>query len=476
MKKHTLYCPLCRTELDAGKSFVSACTQACSQESHVLEANIAMQKVPTSTWSEKNANPYLVFGESMIFQHLAQKLGVDYSAVVNFIADNLVNNCQQPNFHITPLQKVQLLPDLPELYIKNETANVSGSHKARHLMGTTLYLEILRRAKVLKDRPSLAVYSCGNAGFAASVLAKAAHYPLQVFVPDNVHVNIERGLLDNGADVRKMSRQAGESGDPCYKAFGEALAAGALAFSCSGPDNWSNIEGGKTIAWELFSQMAALGQSPDIIFVQTGGGALGSAIQQASKSAFQAGLLEREPAIMCVQTEAAFPLVRSWLLALQELCHIWQLTCPFSGTDISHPAAIQHIYSSELDFLQMAVKKIKQSSSTDLVSEVLRKIGRNMPNFMWEWESAPHSIAHGILDDITYDWLSLLFAHFRTGGIPVVVNEQDLCQANDLALSKTDIPVDHTGTSGLAGLLAAKRYGMIHPESKIALLFTGRKR
>ena len=28
--------------------------------------------------------------------------------------------------------------------------------------------------------------------------------------------------------------------------------------------------------------------------------------------------------------------------------------------------------------------------------------------FMWPWEEPPHSVASGILDDETYDWLAIL--------------------------------------------------------------------
>jgi threonine synthase len=472
-----LHCPLCGEKINPVGSFISTCPVAAPGESHVPEFVTPMCPVSSEALKEPGANPYLLFGESMFFQKLAEKFNLDYAEVVNFIGHNLVKNCHQPDFHITPLTAVSLFSDRSEVYVKNETGNVSGSHKARHLMGTMLYLEILRLAGVLAERVPLAVYSCGNAGFAASVLAKAGgDYPLQAFVPDDVHENIAKGLLGNGADVCKMSRQPGETGDPCYKAFCSALEAGALAFSCSGPDNWSNIEGGKTIGFELFSQMSDLEQELDVLFVQTGGGALGSSVQAASRASFQAGLIKKEPAIACVQTESAYPLVRAWLLMLKELCSRLLMPCPFSTTELSSPEKINLIYSSEREFLKEATQKIKQNFTGETVQSTLTQAGKNMSGFMWEWESAPKSIAHGILDDITYDWLSLLSGHFRSGGIPVVVSEMDLRQANELAVSKTNIPVDHTGTAGLAGLLAAKRYGIITGSDRVGLLFTGRKR
>ena len=52
---------------------------------------------------------------------------------------------------------------------------------------------------------------------------------------------------------------------------------------------------------------------------------------------------------------------------------------------------------------------------------------------MWPWETEPHSIAHGILDDETYDWAAVVEAMLTTGGRPVVVSEELLARANQLA-------------------------------------------
>ena len=73
--------------------------------------------------------------------------------------------------------------------------------------------------------------------------------------------------------------------------------------------------------------------------------------------------------------------------------------------------------------------------------------------FMWPWENEPHSIAHGILDDETYDWLAVVEAMLATGGQPIVVDEDTLAHANALARRATGSDVDYTGSAGLAGLL-----------------------
>jgi hypothetical protein len=65
-----------------------------------------------------------------------------------------------------------------ELWVKDETGNVAGSHKARHLMGILLYLAVVEggpgRAAPSGAQAPLAIASCGNAALGAAVLARAA--------------------------------------------------------------------------------------------------------------------------------------------------------------------------------------------------------------------------------------------------------------------------------------------------------------
>jgi threonine synthase len=92
---------------------------------------------------------------------------------------------------------------------------------------------------------------------------------------------------------------------------------------------------------------------------------------------------------------------------------------------------------------------------------------------MWPWEEEPRSIAHGILDDETYDWLAVVEGMLATGGRPLVVDEAALARANALARRATGIDVDHTGSAGLAGLLALRAAGEVADDERVAVLFTG---
>jgi threonine synthase len=88
---------------------------------------------------------------------------------------------------------------------------------------------------------------------------------------------------------------------------------------------------------------------------------------------------------------------------------------------------------------------------------------------MWAWESTPASVAHGILDDETYDWLAVVRGMSETGGSVLVASEQQLVEANRLARRATRIDVDHTGSAGLAGLLVSPP----RPDTDVVLIFSG---
>jgi threonine synthase len=85
-------------------------------------------------------------------------------------------------------------------------------------------------------------------------------------------------------------------------------------------------------------------------------------------------------------------------------------------------------------------------------------------------------VASGILDDETYDWLAVVRGMLATGGTPVVVGEELLLDATELARTATGIDLDPTGAAGLAGLLRLRQDGAIHPDETSAVLFTGIRR
>ena len=112
----------------------------------------------------------------------------------------------------------------------------------------------------------------------------------------------------------------------------------------------------------------------------------------------------------------------------------------------------------------------------ELVHEGLRRVAQHRSRYMWPWETEPISVAHGILDDETYDWLAVVRAMLRTGGRPVVADEAALIAANELAREATGIDADETGTAGVAGLLALAAAGHVAPGESVAVILSGVRR
>ncbi len=377
----------------------------------------------------EETNPFLRWRELLWSYDRARSAGWDDERFVSLVRslDDSVATVAGTGFRTTPLTveaglaaAIGVDPDL--LLVKDETGNVAGSHKARHLFGLLIHLAV---DDTPRDR-LLAISSCGNAALAAATVARAAGRPLRVFIPTWATPAVVDRLEELGAQIEVCPRREGESGDPCYLRFREAVAAGAYPFGCQGTENVLTIDGGRTLAWELVDQVP----HPGRLFVQVGGGALGSSIAQGHVDAVDLGETERLPRIHPVQAEGCAPLDRAVRSA-------GRLEAAIADPD----------------------------------------------RHMTPWTD-PHSAATGILDDVTYDWLPLAWAVWSSGGSTVVAPEATIVEAHQLARQHTTIPVDPTGTAGLAGLLHWSRTEGAHAAAPatpvggepLVVLFTGVER
>jgi threonine synthase len=487
MNKTYLKCIGCGTKyrLD-GPYPVYGCENCESNElNHVLEKSLADDQLFPNLEEiiqRKNSisNPFSIFREFFFVYYLAQYLNVDYEAILCDINTGL-KDIGETIFQVTPIQIIENLKlSQGKIFIKDETNNVTGSHKARHLMGNILYLEVLVRAGILKNKPKLAVYSCGNAALGAAAVARAARYYLDVFIPPNVNPKVTNTLKKHEANIVVCPRHKDETGDPCYNRFQQALNAGSVPFSCSGPDNWSNIEGGQTLCLELMTQSIAKGFDFNSIVIQVGGGALASSAIKTLEELHQFGYINKIPRIYTMQTEGGYPLARAYYLLIQEIAKANNLVCSLDFTKkdkrseaIKENWKIADYSRTKQNEILNIARFIRDNYSSDKIQRILNIATKNMSPYMWSWEEEPHSIAHGILDDITYDWFKIVQGMFKTGGLPVIINEEGLKEANRKALSCTNINADHTGTSGLAGYLALVKLGYLDDRDNVALCFTG---
>jgi threonine synthase len=483
VSKNLLHCPSCRDTYSVQSGNFS-CPGRRSGEEHTLQRLLdsGAQSADSIRSSWKDGSPrtfeclrYLLSGCNL--------LGPDrYLRTLDPISDRL-RHMEGRNFEVTPLTVESglgsALGRTGRLWVKNETANVTGSHKGRHLMATLLYLEALRELKGETAKKRLAIYSCGNAALGAAAVARAGGYELHAFVPGDVDPTVAAMLAERGALVEKIPRVDTGEGDPCYIAFQRALAEnGWLPFACAGNDNWSNIEGGATLGWEMMMQLGDRSEGIDSVVIQVGGGALARSVAQAFEEAHQLRFIDALPRIHVCQPEGGFPFVRAYLLALAEIARRSGRSFDFSYDRDADPKVQLRrtvvFARSGSDQIREAADFVHGNFNSPMVQSVLHDMAGKASHFMWPWDgAAPHSLAHGILDDVTYDWYFLLRAVLRSGGRAEILSENTIRSAYQKAQHHTGISVCPTGASGLAGLIQLQASGAIDPGEAVGLFFTG---
>ncbi|MEW6744916.1 MAG: pyridoxal-phosphate dependent enzyme [Planctomycetota bacterium] len=475
-----LVCGGCGSEPPIDAFYPFRCPRAASGDDidHVLRrVLIVAPESPKGLWqaifARDDPSPFTRFRELLHSYDRALRASLQDGDYVDIVADldRAVTRSYGHSVGTTPFHRSAGLSDRlgfatsGGLWIKDETGQVAGSHKARHLMGLLIWLAVVEGSHRRQERSSqvapLAIASCGNAAFAAAVLARAVERALDVFVPCDADPLILRHLAELGGRVHPCARDGKTSGDPCLHRFREAVAAGALPFTVQGSENALAIEGGKTLAWEMIATVIGSGQHLDRIFVQVGGGALASAVVQAFEEAQLLGLVDRLPRIHAVQTEGGHPLQRGYEKLAQRIV---------SRCLPQHDTAAHHSSGAERAVL------IRRHVPLPRLEAELQYTATHRSQFLWPWETPPHSIATGILDDETYDGLAILRGLVLSSGTAVVVSEERLREAHALARQCTGIRVDPTGSAGLAGCLALQAAGELDPRENVAVLFTGRER
>ncbi len=437
----TLRCSGCAAEVGFDRPLQFRCPNATPGDDidHVLVRLLDHKRVARVAHQGPSESPFVRYRDRLRPYHLATQAGMADEAWLELVTrlDDAVFDADGRRFTVTPFGRAGRLSEFlgfterGGVWVKDETGNVSGSHKGRHMMGLMIHLRVVEQLGQLPSgRPDLAIASCGNAALAAATVAAAARWPLRVFIPVDADPVVVTRLKELDADVTVCAREEGVPGDPTYHALLRAVDDGAIPFTCQGNLNGLAIEGGIPMGYE----MADAGLSLDRVVVQVGGGALASAVAQGLSESAALNSIGEKPVLDTVQTEGAAPLARA------------------------HRRVKERIESGET------------------VEDALRYAATHRSAFMWPWETEPHSIAHGILDDETYDWLAVTRAMLETRGRPLVVDEPTLRRANDLARRLTVIDVDPTGSAGLAGLMALREAGVVRDDERVAVLFTGARR
>ena len=394
-------CAVCSTTVDIATFGPWRCPRATTDDPyHVLHLEdddpdpVLDLTVPTlvravegdPTREPTSLNPFVVYGPRLAWWAFATANGMTDSACEG-LTEELAGDVR-----VTPFERSVALSERlrTNVWVKDETGDVAGSHKARHLLGILLHLRAAELLGLLDRRPPLAIASCGNAALAAAMLAARLDWPLDVYVPTWMDDSFGDRLDGLGARIHRCERRAGDPpGDPAMLRFREARDAGAIPFTVQGPENALCLDGGRTLGWEMADQAALAGVELDRAVVQVGGGAFAACLGAG---------LGRAVRLDTVQAAGCAPLADAWERAA-----------------------------------------------------VIDQPTRYWPHVMRPWTD-PHSAADGILDDETYDWIAVVEAMVESGGSPIVAPETEIVRAHELATA-AGFRVSATGSAGLAGLL-----------------------
>lgn len=417
-------CAVCGAALDIATFAPWRCPNATDDDRHhVLHLVTRDVGRPDPALAVADApNALVAHDHELAWAAYAEAHGLDETERRRLIGEleREVRAIEGNGFEPTPYGRSEVLSDelgfAPSggVWVKDETVGVAGSHKARHLVTILLHLRAAELVGHLRDRPPLAIASCGNAALAAATLARAARWPLEVYVPTWMSEQLEHLLRSLGARVRRCERRPTDPpGDPAMLRCREAVARGAVPFTVQGPENALCLDGGRTIGWEVAEQHPTDRVAIDHVYVQVGGGAFLTCLGAGLHSAGVATV------VSAVQAQGCAPLARAWELA----------------GDLPDP-------------------------------------GRYWSELMTPWEH-PESVADGILDDETYDWLGAIEVMRRTGGRPVVAPESVIVAASELA-DAAGFAASPTGSAGLAGLLVDR--STLDPAANVVVVMSGVRR
>ena len=197
-----------------------------------------------------------------------------------------------------------LLENLPKLYLKNESTNPTGSFKDRPLSIAA------SKAKELGIE-TLIIASSGNAGAAAAAYAAKGGLHCVVLVPAKTPSAKISQTLAYGAEVIRVN---GSYSD-CFQLAMITSQERSFANVSTTYLNPYNLEGDKTIAYEIFFQLGSL--VPDILVVPIGAGPLLAGLYKGFQELRRLGLCDKTPSMVGVQAEGCAPIVRAFDMGLK---------------------------------------------------------------------------------------------------------------------------------------------------------------
>ncbi|MBI4201552.1 MAG: threonine synthase, partial [Chloroflexi bacterium] len=187
----------------------------------------------------------------------------------------------------------------PQLYIKDESGNPTGSFKARGMAAAVSKAKELGLSK-------LTVPSAGNAAGAMAAYCAAGGMEAHVFMPSDAPKANQQECLDAGARLTLVDGLIGDAGR-----LSRERAAKEGLFDVSTLQEPYRAEGKKTMGYELAEQLGW--RTPDAIVYPTGGGTGIVGIWKAFQEMLALGWIEDiTTKMVAVQAEGCAPIVKAF--------------------------------------------------------------------------------------------------------------------------------------------------------------------
>lgn len=204
---------------------------------------------------------------------------------------------------MTPLLELPRLRakyDLPQLFLKDESMNPTGSFKARGLSAA------VSKAKEFGIETCI-IPTAGNAGGAMSAYCAAAGMRAIVVMPRHTPDAFKRECQLLGAELVLVDGLISD----CARKVAE-IKKSIRCFDMSTLKEPYRLEGKKTMGYEIAEQMNW--ELPDVILYPTGGGTGLIGIWKAFYEMIQLGWIgTRLPRMIAVQADNCQPVVATWL-------------------------------------------------------------------------------------------------------------------------------------------------------------------
>jgi threonine synthase len=291
---------------------------------------------------------------------------------------------------------------MKHLYLKDDTRNPTASFKDRAMaVGSAKAVEL--------KKSDVAIASSGNAAASLAAYSAGAGMKCHAFVPPDASAGKIAQLLLYGASITRCG-QVKKGEDATVQAMLAAVDRfGYYPCPSFGPFNPYQVEGPKTIVYELYEQRDW--ETLDAILVPTGSGCLLTGIWKGVRDLRELDLMRGYPRIVAVQ-----------------------------------PAGNQAL-----------VKAIQRGTPFDKI----------IP------EPYPASVAGGLLDPYPWDGDAAITGVSKTHGAGVSVGDRDLLRSVRELAAFEGIFAEPSGAAGLAGLEKLLSDGGIGRGERVVVLVTG---